>query len=232
MTTRGTQTPTLPTARRSRLHGIVFHLLLSVAARTPSAWALECDSAICQGNPCTITGTHRLVADCELDFSGKDVTIAPNASIIWPVPGTNGWIFARNLTVRGSIQAFGGGFELNTEENLTTVRSPGEGKIVVSSPAAGTYSGYPAYLDIYAGSSGMGAVTLSGSIVLVSGAFDTSVYIEAPSISVDSRLVAENHDPGPGEDNVLSLTATAGTITTTKKITVKSEGAFGTFPAL
>ena len=65
--------------------------------------ALECDpDALCPSDPCTITGVHRLGESCQLDFGSKDVTLASNGWLSWPLD-SEASITARNLTVRGRI---------------------------------------------------------------------------------------------------------------------------------
>lgn len=70
----------------------------------PGALAAECSSEICAGNPCTITGHHELEPNCSLDFSATDVTIADDAVLQVTGDGAT-QITARNLTLRGAIQA-------------------------------------------------------------------------------------------------------------------------------
>jgi hypothetical protein len=193
-------------------------LVLARAAR-----ALECDPSICQGNPCTIEGSHALEDGCFLEFSGVDVTIGPSALMTWPERGSAGGISGRSLTIRGSLVARGGFIELDAEEDLVTARSPGTGMLAVADAAANQNSNAPgAYLFLYAGTSGAGSVTLGGSIVSLSG-HDLNLYVEAPSIKIDSPLKAAGVSEAGGEFNEIDLIATDGGITISKPIRVRSE---------
>ena len=79
-------------------HRIIIAVALILSASAQRATALECDPAkLCPTSPCTITGTHQLENDCTLDFTGMDVTIAPNAALIWPHDGSQAEIDAANL---------------------------------------------------------------------------------------------------------------------------------------
>jgi len=213
---------------RSRFLGARIISLIVAATSIPlriarAARALECDSSICQGNPCTIEGAHQLPDGCFLDFSGTDVTIGPNALMIWPHRGSYGGISARNLTIRGSIVGRGGYIELDAEEDLVTARSPGTGLLAVADAAANQLSSAPgAYLFLFAGTSGAGSVTLGGSIVSVSG-HDVNLYVQAPTINVDSPLKAAGVSEAGGEFNEIDLVATDGRLAINKPIRVKSE---------
>jgi hypothetical protein len=215
----------VPRARFLDSSAICLIVVLTSAALVLArpARALECDPTICQGNPCTIEGAHALPDGCFLDFGGVDVTIAPDALMIWPERGSEGGISARNLTIRGSVIGRGGDLELDAEEDLVTARSPGKGMIAVADAAANQNSyAFGAYLEIYAGTSGTGGATLGGSIVSLSG-HDVDLYVEAPTIEVDSPLKAAGVSEAGGEFNEIDLIATAGGITVRKPIRVRSE---------
>src|SRR6266404_3929907 len=61
--------------------------------------AQECSTAICVGDPCTISGTHLLTDNCFLDFGTKTVTVTGN--LVNAVDGGSFAISAGNLTVQG-----------------------------------------------------------------------------------------------------------------------------------
>jgi hypothetical protein len=100
---------------------VVVATLLGLLVLASNVEALECDPGICAGNPCTIHGFHSFEPSCELDFTGKDVILAPNGALV-----SNGFgslvILARSLEVQGSIEAGGAYVEIDTDGDFITKR--------------------------------------------------------------------------------------------------------------
>jgi len=203
-------------------------VVLSVAVLGGVAGALECNPGICQGNPCTIAGSHQLEPGCTLDFTGKDVTLAPNALLVFHTSyGDAGELLSGNLTVRGGIDAPEGGF-------LSVFA---DGNFDMERPAKITAAGHPsqycsvacdAEVDIFAN----GSVTLDGSIISVT-ASDPTVRIEGADVTTSTRINLVSPAALGGEDAILELTADEGAITVTKKpITIKASGQISVFPQL
>ena len=72
-----------PFGRLRLAAAVVAMTCLSVRA----ANAQECSTAICVGNPCTISGTHLLTDGCDLDFGSKTVTVAGKLMAAMPWGG-------------------------------------------------------------------------------------------------------------------------------------------------
>jgi hypothetical protein len=92
-------------------------LLYFAVAGSGPVWA-ECDTSICSGNPCTITGTHTIDDWCDLDFGGTDVTIAGTAVV--EGDGNWLWIEAHSLTVSGTLRARAGMVDVTVTGNFVT----------------------------------------------------------------------------------------------------------------
>jgi len=151
-----------------------------------------CDAdSLCSSSPCTITGKYQVPADCLLDFSGKDVTFAPGASLYANQPSLSGdsmAIYARNLTIEGSIQAIGSSLDLEVEQDLVIRKTAiGPGTIVMGGAGTQPYTYGEGCVSINAG----GSVTLAGSLLLAQGACG-HVVVYASSATVGGPVRAAN----------------------------------------
>lgn len=194
------------TPRRSAV-GIATTLLPLLLAR-PSSALVECDAgALCPRDPCTITRSHQFEQDCNLDFRGKDVTVARSARLAWPLPDTAVYITARNLTLEGSITGVGTYASIVVDENFHMSR-PG----VISMRGRGPFT----TVVIEAG----GSVVLGGSIIYVTGG-GAAVYVQATDILVASRIATA----GRTEDGAqIYLGAYGGSITATGRVSARGTG--------
>ena len=198
-------------ARFGRLVAVGFAVLVTVP---PVARALECDPGICAGNPCTISGGHPLTQSCTLDFSGKDVTIAPDGSLSAPVSDSDIRILARNLTVHGSITAVGAFLDITVEQNLATLQSSGPGIIKVRRGTGFSFG----YLSITAG----GDVTVAGR-KMAAGGDDSGLVINGANVQIDTAVIAISFR---GEVAEIDIGAT-GSITTTGRIRAVTRNLYG-----
>src|SRR5690348_6843935 len=92
---------------------------LVLAMRPTGVHAQECSTAICVGDPCTISGTHALTDNCDLDFATKTVTVT--GTLNSAVPNGSFTIEAGTFTLQqGKLQALGGyiGLEVINDVNL------------------------------------------------------------------------------------------------------------------
>jgi hypothetical protein len=183
--------------------------LLIAVGIARNAWAVvTCDpAAICPSDPCVVKRPLHLESDCDLDFTGRDVTIGPNGALIQQdFSGTSLSIEARNLWIEGSIQLTGSSEVFITlDGNLETAGSIGVPHIGIRpTPMAALYG--TGLVDIVAG----GDVTLEGSPISVTNGAGF-VDIMGHNIDVGSQI---NVSGPAGEENDIEIVAT-GSIRTT-----------------
>jgi hypothetical protein len=175
------QRPSWPTPRAYLL---IFSLLI-IAGITRNAWAVvTCDTAaICPSDPCVINRPLRLEPSCDLDFTGRDVTIGPTGAFVLDdvLSGNFLRIEARNLSLQGSIQLTGPSeVDITVDAGFKTAGDPGVPHIDLRPSPTGYGT---AVVQIVAG----GNVSLGGSPVsAVAGA--AAVSISANNIDVDSQV--------------------------------------------
>ena len=78
---------------------------------------------ICPSSPCTITQSTTVGSGCNLDWSGKSVTINSGAVLQDPDGGSSLSIEAASLTVNGTLKARGGNLSITTTNDFTTAGS-------------------------------------------------------------------------------------------------------------
>jgi hypothetical protein len=203
-----------PSGARTTPAAKAFLVAVAVLARS-AAQALECDPGICTGDPCTIEGTHRLEADCYLDFGSTDVTLGPTARLIATQPENRTVIFAGKLTIRGTITIIGELY-LFIEGDVTTAQAPGRGVVRVRRDP----SIYQSRIHIDAD----GDVVLGGRRVSAAGG-DGVISVSGRNVTVGSRLIAE----GFGELAVIDLEATDGAFASTGNLTARARTAGFTY---
>src|SRR5215472_6271788 len=113
--------------------------LLSTLAGAPTVWAV-CDGdveTICPGHPCVIDKIYTVDQYCTLDFSGKDVTIAPAGALYWPMrqDGSDADLYARSFTVQGTIEATNASLYFYTDDAFR-VLGPGPARVFVATVGA------------------------------------------------------------------------------------------------
>ncbi|MBI4516042.1 MAG: hypothetical protein HY699_09540 [Deltaproteobacteria bacterium] len=185
---------------------------LALAASAGPALA-ECDTSICSGDPCTITGTHYIDCLCDLNFGSKTVTIAPSATL--RADGCCFSIEAANLIVSGTLRARAGCITVTTTGYVTTnIVSNSAGTIDVSDGGSA---------DITAG----GAVTLNGRNVDAdnSAGYAGDIAIIGSSVSGTSAVHADGGDGGDGGN--LDISSTTGAVSLTGNVTTNGGGSYG-----
>jgi len=181
------------------------------------ARADECDAdALCAASPCTIAGRHALGESCTLDFSGKDVTIAPDGRIVSRHPFDEITIHARNLTVRGAIDVVGATLTIEVERDLNVESGGGLGGRLYDRVATQTENGTPVQSDSGIYVTAGGGARLDGDLVLVSGGTGT-LRVDAGEIEVGSRVAVHQH--AENAQSGVFLTAAQGAIRTRGRIT-------------
>ncbi|MBI3248298.1 MAG: hypothetical protein HYZ50_17465 [Deltaproteobacteria bacterium] len=174
------------------------------------ALATECDTNICAGNPCTITGMHDLSGGCVLDFGATDVTIAKGATLK-EKHGGGFTIKAHHLTLAGTLRTkappgdSAGSIDLILSGNFTTPKGS-QGKIMATGPA----SGYGGAIDITAA----GAVDLQGGGGLIAQPAG-SIDITGTNLLVNEKLSALSVGS-------INLRSTSGPVTVNKTIRIDS----------
>jgi hypothetical protein len=159
--------------------------------------AQECSTAICVGNPCTISGTHAMTNGCDLDFGSKAVTVTGKLMSA----AADGGLFsieAGTLTVYGTLQALGGEIDVFTTGNFST----------------GSGAGYVGVLDVHQGGflyvEAGGNVNLYGSDVSADGKtneFGGDIVVFGTNINVGSTTPIHARGAGGGDGGTVSLVA-------------------------
>ncbi len=205
-----------PRGSRGRFSGprraILASAIIGYTCLSGRAFAQECTTSICVGDPCTISGTHLLSDGCFLDFGTKRVTVAGSLQ-------TNGLggSFALNagtLTISGSLEGLAGEIDIDVATDLTTEVVQGSaGRIKVNQGGS---------VFIVAG----GTVALMGTEVNADGntnGFGGDIIILAQNISMATghQLHANGNTGGDGGNIIL---VADGDLTANGSVTADGNG--------
>ena len=163
-----------------------------------------CNSGICSGNPCTVTGFQTIDNGCVLDWTGKTVTIASSATLQSSGSFT---ILAQQLTVNGVVQSTGAGLidiqltgAFTSDTNTARITANGGGEVDITATGNVTIQNQSAvrangggFVDICSGSRDafFACVAGTGTISITSAPGDGG-----PAVSAEDAKAAPILDPG------------------------------------
>jgi hypothetical protein len=154
-------------------------------------------------------------SDCDLDFTGRDVTIGPSGALIQQgLYFNNISIEARSLKIEGSIQVTNDGYvAITVDDSFTTSGDPGVPHIAIRPSPTGLLYG-TGDVEIVAS----GNVTLAGSPISVTDG-EAHVGITGQNINIGSPIYALG---GPDGDTDTIYVAATDSIQTSKLVQVKA----------
>src|SRR5262245_52613687 len=167
----------------------VLAVCLSFVLNSSLSNASECSTAICQGDPCIVSGTHFLSNSCELDFGSKRVTIQGTLTVGSPEGGFV--LKAADLTVQGELSIPPDGYlEIDASHDVALVSVDGSAAAIVARRGIG---------DVTIGAGGN--LTLDGArIILNAYPFGGSLEVFAGGDVTmrNSRITANGRRGGDG----------------------------------
>jgi hypothetical protein len=206
----------------------VLLVTLGWGALPPTATASMCDAdKLCPTDPCTISGRHFLDSGCSLDFGTKDVTVGPDAALVWLPPRagegpTGGSIGARSFTLRGRITAANADFFVFVDQDLIVERQatppgpPRGGEIDIRGSARFT----DCSLEIDAN----GSVVLGGSSLSLHCGQEAMLVVNATSIDVNGPISTRAGTDFAEGQATINLTSSPGSIRVTDRLSTNGVG--------
>jgi cysteine-rich repeat protein len=164
------------------LVGSVVSLLL-----TTTALGQSCPQSLCAADPCAITGTIDLSDECELDFTGKTVTI--EGTLKSGAAGDGFSVRARTLVVHGTLKAIEGTIDVDVDDDFVLdIVSGSDGTVIVNDGGE---------FELSAGRD----VTIEGDRIAARGGNGDDGGVISISAGRDFLLTSKlDVDSGPGND--------------------------------
>jgi hypothetical protein len=212
-----TPTPTLPrtaTKTRTATSTPTQNLTPGTATPTPTPTPLCQPNVICPSSPCTITQSTTVGSGCNLDWSGKSVTINSGAVLQDPDGGSSLSIEAASLTVNGTLKARGGDISITTTNDFTTA---GSGTIDVKDGGSVTINA-------------SGDCTLNGTTItadaITTGMYGGDISITCLSVIGGSALSANGagNSSLEGDGGWITVNATADKVVLSGNINANGAG--------